>query len=119
MAIYYDISMDDGHKEKLTLNLGALLELSKRDKPVADRYFELYAKMQTKKHSFNELEMGEVIYIAYRCANLKNEDPMSLEDFLFSMTDSRVEIANTFSRLFGTQEKKQAFPMRSGKQHRK
>lgn len=115
MAIFYDITMDNGETEKLTLNLGALMELSKKDKPLVDRYFELYKKMQVKNPDFNELEMGEFIYIAYRAAHVKEDSYMSIEDFLYGMTDNRVELANTFKSLFGRQEKKQPFQKHSGK----
>lgn len=119
MAVFYDISMEGGQKEKLTLNLGALYELSKKDKPLVDRYFELYKKMGAKDHDFNELEMGEFLYIAYRCAHVKDEEYMGIEDFLYKVTDSRIEIGNIFKVLFGVQRKKQGSPMPSGKQHGK
>lgn len=115
MAIFYDITMENGESEKLTLNLGALMELSKKDKPLVDRYFELYKKMQTKNPDFNELEMGEFIYIAYRAAHVKDDSYMEIEDFLYQITDDRVELAKTFKRIFGMQEKKQHFQKHSGK----
>lgn len=119
MAVFYEISMEGGQKEKLTLNLGALMELSRKDKPMVDRYFELYKKMGSKNPDFNELEMGEFLYIAYRCAHVKEEDHMEIEEFLYQMTDNRVEIANVFKSLFGTNRKKQGSPMPSGKPHGK
>ena len=48
MAKFYQISTQDGNKIDLTLNLGALAELSKSRKDLSDRYFELYKKMQGK-----------------------------------------------------------------------
>ena len=119
MAVFYEISMEDGQTEKLTLNLGALMELSKKDKPVVDRYFELYSKMQTRNSDFNELEMGEFLYIAYRAAHVKDEQYMELEDFLYKVTDNRIEMANVFKKLFGATGKKQGSPMPSGKRHGK
>lgn len=119
MALFYEISMEDGQKEKLTLNLGALMDLSRKDKPVVDRYFEIYKKMGNKNSDINELEMAELLYIAYRCAHAKDDQYMTMEDFLYKMTDSRVEIGNVFSKLFGTNGKKQGSPMPSGKQHQR
>lgn len=119
MAVFYEISMENGQSEKLTLNLGALMELSKKDKPVVDRYFALYKKMQSNNADFNELEMGEFLYIAYRAAHVKDEQYMELEDFLYQMTDNRVEMANVFKKLFGASGKKPGSPMPSGKRHGK
>lgn len=120
MATIYEISMQDGSKEKLTLNLGALAELSKKRKDLSDRYFYFYKKIQSKQ-GLNELEMGEVLYIGYACAHIREDgfEPMSLEDFLWNVTDSREEIGNVFQKLFGVQEKKQNFQKPSRKQHGK
>ena len=71
MAVFYKISLEGGESTDLTLNLGALSELSKRDKPVVDRYFYFYKRLQKKDADFNELEMGEILYIAYRAAHCK------------------------------------------------
>ena len=78
MTKFYQISTQDGNKIDLTLNLGALAELSKSRKDLSDRYFELYKKMQGKNAGLNEVEMGEVLYIAYACAHV-GED-ISLDD---------------------------------------
>lgn len=116
MAVFHTINTEDG-QEKLTLNLGALMELSRRDKALTDRYFELYKKMGSKNPEFNELEMGEFLYIAYRCARVREEDHMELEEFLYKLTDDRQEMANVFRNLFGAVKKKQGSPTRSGKPH--
>ena len=113
MATVYKISMSDGRKESLTLNLGALAELSKKNKELADKYFYYYKKLQSQKQ-LNELEMGQIIYVAYACAHVKDEDPiMPLEEFLWNMTDSREEIGSVFQQLFGVQEKKLNFQKHS------
>ena len=113
----YEITMDDREPAKLTLNLGALADLSVADHDLWVRYMQLYGKMQ-KNEEFNELEMGELIYIAYRCAALHgDEDPMDKGDFLRALTDDREEIAETFQKLYGVQEKKPAFQKPSKKRH--
>lgn len=88
MAKFYKISTQDGNKIDLTLNLGALAELSKSRKDLSDRYFELYKKMQGKNGGLNEVEMGEVLYIAYACAHV-GEDIPDLITFLHNLTDKR------------------------------
>lgn len=124
MAVFYKIKLDTGESADLTLNLGALSELSKRDKDLVDRYFYFYKRFQKKDADLNELEIGEILYIGYRAAHCKDDvaDCMSLEEFLYVLTDDREEIGRVFGQLFGQQEKKQGFPMpsngRRGK-HRK
>ena len=117
MARFYKISTQDGNKIDLTLNLGALAELSKSRKDLSDRYFELYKKMQGKNPELNEIEMGEIIYIAYACAHV-NEDIPDLSDFLYNLTDNRAEFGMVFQQLFGVQEKKQNLQQHSRKQRR-
>ena len=112
---FYELSMDDRDPVKLTLNLGALADLSQSEHDLWLRYNALYKKMQ-KNEAVNELEMGEMMYIAYRCAALhSDEKPMEMQEFLTSLTDDREEIAEVFQKLYGVQEKKQAFPRPSGK----
>jgi hypothetical protein len=115
MAKFYKISTQDGNKIDLTLNLGALAELSKSRKDLADRYFELYKKMQGKNGGLNEVEMGEVLYIA--CAHV-GEDIPDLITFLHNLTDNREEFGQVFQQLFGVQEKKQNLQQHSRKQRR-
>lgn len=119
MAVYHKISTSDGGSMDLTLNLGALFELSKKDKPLVDRYFELQKMVQKDSTSMTELDMGEFLYIAYRCAHVKQDDPMEMGDFLYKLTESRQEMGNIFRKLYGTNEKKQGSPMPSGKRHGK
>ena len=115
----YEITMDGRDPVKLTLNLGALYALSASDHNLWSRYNELYNKLQ-RKISFNELETAEMIYIAYRCAAQgSDEEPLTLQEFLTDMTDSREEMGKVCQQLYGVQEKKQAFPMPSRKQRRR
>ena len=44
---------------------------------------------------------------------------MTLQEFLTDMTDSREEMGRVFQQLLGVQEKKQGFPMPSGKQRKR
>ena len=103
--IYHKLPMADGSEVDLTLNLGALAELNKKNKRLADRYFELTNKMNEKSSGFNEFDMAELIYIAYACAHL-NEDIPEKNEFLMNITDSRQIIGDVFKALFGVQEKK-------------
>ena len=115
----YEITMDDREPAKLTLNLGALAALSVEDHDLWVRYNTLYKKIQ-RNEAPDELEMGDLMYIAYRCAALHGEgEPMSRMEFLTALTDDREEIGNVFQKLYGVQEKKQAFQKPSGKQRKR
>lgn len=118
MVVYHKISTNDGGSIDLTLNLGALFELSKKDKPMVDRYFALQKMVQKDSSSMTELDMGEFLYIAYRCAHVKDEDYMEIEDFLYKLTDSRQEMGEVFKKLYGTNGKKQGSPMPFGKRQK-
>lgn len=117
MAVFHKISTSDGETMDLTLNLGALFELSKKEKALTDRYFDLQKQVQKDPQSLTELDMGEFLYIAYRCAHVKDEDCMAYEEFLYKLTESRQEMGEVFKKLYGAQEKKQGSPMPSGKRH--
>ena len=112
--------MDNGEPAKLTLNLGALYALRAKEPELWDRYTYLTKTIEKKKDAFSELEGAEMIYIAYRCANVgSDEEPMTLEEFLCEMTDDREEMGRVFQQLMGVKEKKPDFQMPSGKQHGK
>ena len=115
----YEITMDEREPAKLTLNLGALADLSVNEHDLWVRYNTLYKEIQ-KNETPDELEMGELIYIAYRCAALHSDGPvMTMQEFLTALTDDREEIANVFQKLYGVQEKKPDFPKHSRKQQRR
>jgi len=111
--VYHKLLMADGRFENVTLNLGAIAELNKRNKPLADEYFA-----KKKGEDFNELDMAKFIYIAYACAHL-DEDIPSFEEFLTEVTDDREELGTTFENLFNSAKKKRDSVMHSGKPRRR
>ena len=114
----YEITMDDREPAKPTLNLGALADLAASEHDLWVKYNTLYKKIQ-KNETPDELEMGDMIYIAYRCAHLHSDEPvMTRQEFLTALTDNREEIANVFEKLYGVQEKKQVSQMPSRKQRK-
>lgn len=116
--VYHKLLMADGRFENVTLNLGAIAELNKKNKPLADLYFAKYKEMQKQGEDFNELDMATFIYIAYACAHL-DEDTPSFEEFLTEVTDDREELGTTFENLFNSAKKKRNSEMHSGKPRRR
>ena len=116
MAVY-KITLEDGTQESVTLGMGALAELSRRTPDLYQRYRSLYRKLGAGE-DIDELEMAEIIYIAYRAAN-PNKDCMGMDDFFNAMSDDRGEMGNVFMALFGVREKKQGSVMPSSRQRGK
>ena len=112
MAVY-KITMEDGTQESVSLSMGAQLELAKRAPDLYDRYRFFYKKMG-KGEMMDELEVAEVIYIAYRAANTDKEC-MEMSEFFNRMSDDREEMGAVYQLLFGVREKKQGSVMPSGK----
>ena len=116
MAVY-KITLEDGTQESVTLGMGALAELSRRTPDLYQRYRSLYQKLGAGK-DIDELEMAEIIYIAYRAAN-PNKDCMDMDDFFNAMSDDREAMGSVFMLLFGVREKKQGSVMPSSRQRGK
>lgn len=74
--------------------------------------------MNSKGSGFNELDMAEMIYIAYACAHPDEAIPEKNE-FLMEITDSRQILGEVFQQLFGVQKKKQDSQMRLNRQQRR
>ena len=116
MAVY-KITMEDGTQESVTLGMGALAELSRRTPDLYQRYRSLYRKLGAGE-DIDELEMAEIIYIAYRAAN-PGKDCMEKDEFFNAMSDDREAMGNVFMLLFGVREKKQGSVMPSSRQRGK
>ena len=115
MAVY-DLEMADGSVEKISLSMAALFNLQRQDPALYGRYKQIYGEIG--KGAVDELVMAETLYIAYRAAN-QEVNPMNLEEFIASLSDSRAILATAFGKLFGEVEKKQGFVPPSGKRRGK
>lgn len=115
MAVY-KYRMDDGTEVDVSLSMAALFKLQREAPELYRRYKEIFGKIGSG--AVDELVMAEAIYMGYRAAT-QDPDPMSLEEFIGRMSDSRKELAETFGKLYGTEEKKQAFAPPSGRPHGK
>ena len=75
-----EYEMIDGTKVSLTLTFYALYQLKNKKKNIYFRYNEIMKKMS--KGSYDELEMVAILYTAYLCANLEEENVLSEEEFI-------------------------------------
>ena len=88
----------DGTKTELTLTFYKLYQLKAKDKAMYDRYMKIMSKKETE-----ELEMIELLYIAYVCAHL-GEELMTEEEFMILCGSDRKAVLNAVTEL--TQPKK-------------
>lgn len=95
-----EVEMTDGSIQKMTLNFKNLYLLRNKDKKTYDEYMRI-----SNKGAKDEIEVAEMLYAAYRCANIDKEC-MSLEDFLEILPVDRDEITEIVLKL---QAKKNGF----------
>lgn len=96
----YEFEFCDGTKTELTLTYYKLYQLKAKNKTMYERYTKIMAKKQTE-----ELEMVELLYIAYICAHLNDEKLMTEEDFMILCGSDRMAVVNAVKGL--TEPKKQ------------
>lgn len=90
----------DETKTEMTLTFYALYQLKNKNKGLYDRY----SRIMTKGPA-DELEMITVMYAAYMCAHLNDENLMTEEEFMIKCGSDRMAIRDAIQSL--TQPKKQ------------
>lgn len=78
----YDFKLADGSTVPLTLNFYYLYQLRSKDRTLYDRYNRILANQSKKDYVYDEIDNMELLYTAYCCANMDNEERMSEEEFL-------------------------------------
>lgn len=109
----FEIELNNGEVVPLTLSYAALYKLRNSNKPLYDSYNKLMNKKDT-----DELDMINIIYIAYVCASKDKVNAMSFEKFLELVPGDRSVIGNAIEMLL-VPKKKQASQKPFGKKHRK
>ena len=77
----------DGSKTELTLAFYKLYQLKAKNKELYKKYMENMQKSKT-----DEIETMEILYTAYICAHLDDEDVMSIEDFMILCGSDRIAV---------------------------
>lgn len=94
-----DLEMQDGSTVKLTLAYRWLLKLSAFNRRAYDEYNSVFSKPAGKRE---ELDNVRICYAAYLCAALqdgKQDDAMSWDEFLDSVTLDREAMGDALARL--------------------
>lgn len=100
MNTIIDFEFCDGTTAKMTLTFYALYQLKAKNKAL----YERYNKIMSKQNISEELEMITVLYTAYVCANLSEENLMNEEEFMIKCGSDRIAIRDAIQGL--TQPKK-------------
>lgn len=111
---FYDFELNDGRIVQVTRNFAGLYKLRAYNQ-------ELYKLTQRfnqkgKNDQADDVEMAEVIYGAYVTAMViddRQDDMLTLEEFLELMPADMAAVGNIIEKLFGTKGKKTASPMPS------
>jgi hypothetical protein len=87
----------DGTTAKMTLFFYALYQLKNKNKALYDRYNKVMTNQA--KGIYDELEMITLLYVAYVCANLDEENLMSEEEFIMKCGADRKAVAEAAQEL--------------------
>ena len=95
MNTIIDFEFFDGTTAKMTLTFYALYQLKAKNKAL----YERYNKIMSKQNASEELEMITVLYTAYVCANLSEENLMTEEDFMMKCGSDRIAVRDAVQEL--------------------
>lgn len=99
----YKFEFCDGTTTELTLTFYAMYKLKAKNKAMYEKYNRIMS--DNGKGKYDDLEMVELLYTAYICAHLDDEEIMSFEEFIMKCGCDRKAVANAIKQL--TQPKKQ------------
>ena len=103
-----DFECFDGTTEKLTLTFYALYQLKAKNKALYERYNAVMGSQS--KNSYDELGMVTILYVAYMCAHLNDENVLSEEEFIYKCGFDRVAVANAVKALTQAKNSKVSVP---------
>lgn len=93
----------DGTTAKMTLMFYALYQLKNKNKALYNRYNQ--AMNASSKGDVDELDMITILYAAYICANMGEENLLSEEEFMIKCGSDRIAVGKAVEDL--TTPKKQ------------
>ena len=99
---FIDYTLINGDTVKLTLAFAMLKALEAKNPDLVSRY---YKTAQKKESEFRDLDMVTIIYTAYACTNLDNEDALDEEVFTILMGSDRLSMQWLSNRLMGAKKK--------------
>lgn len=97
---YVPYVLIDGTEVKLTLAFYLLKLLEGKNPDLVDRYYKL-----SSKKDMRDLDMITVLYTAYCCANIDNDDMMDEETFMILVGSDRLSMKGLMNQLMGAKKK--------------
>lgn len=95
----YEYKMADGSTVKMTLNFYYLYQLRSKNKSLYERYNRILVRQSQKDYAYDEIDNMEVLYTAYCCANMNDENLLTEEDFLMLCGSDRTEVGKAINAL--------------------
>lgn len=95
----YDYPLADGTTAKLTLNFYYLYQLRSQNRALYDRYNQILNNQQKKEYTYDEIDNMEILYTAYCCANIDNNERMTEEEFFMLCGSDRVAVGKAIKAL--------------------
>lgn len=96
----YEFEFCDGTKTDLTLAFYKVYQLKAKNKAL----YAKYNKIATRE-DVDEIEMITILYTAYVCAHLDDEELMTEEEFMILCGSDRVAVGNAVAALFQPKKK--------------
>ena len=95
----YQYNMADGSTVGMTLNFYFLYQLRSKNKSLYERYNRILVEQTKKDYVYDEIDNMEILYTAYCCANLEDENLLTEEDFLMLCGSDRNEVGKAIQAL--------------------
>ena len=98
---FLDLELEDGSKVQLTLNFSRLLQLKNKNKTIYDKYNKILCN--GAKDAIEDTLT--VIYVAYLCANIDQEEVLSFNRFAEIIPQNFGEMNNICQELITPKKK--------------
>lgn len=95
----YDYTLADGSTVPMTLTFYALYQLKGKNELLYKRYNKVLSEQAQKNYIYDELDNMTVLYTAYCCANINNENLMTEEEFLEACGSNRQKVGEAIKAL--------------------
>lgn len=99
LTTYYEFPLVDGTTAKLSLSFYSVYQLKRFDKALYERYNRVFVEQNKKGYQYDELDNMTVLYAAYVCANISDENRMTEEEFLMMCGSDREEVGKAIVAL--------------------
>lgn len=94
---YYTFKLSDDTEVTMTLAFYMLYQLRNKNKPLYERYNKIMSS--NSRNNFDELDTITILYTAYVCANMANDELLSEDDFMMLCGSDRKAVGDALGHL--------------------